>query len=76
MNDGGIIKNPKIIELVNKLFNCNGDTKIIEHLNNNRRWVQCPECNNLFETWEKDDHWCPFCKFKGNCDTAIQTIYY
>ncbi len=41
-----------------------------------RRWVFCPQCGNLFETYQKEYHNCLRCDYQGKCDTIIQTIKY
>jgi rRNA maturation endonuclease Nob1 len=39
-----------------------------------RRWVICPNCKNIFETYQKNNCFCGNCRFEGECETVIQTI--
>lgn len=64
METGGFINKEMSDRLLNKLL----------EVYNNRRWVRCPSCGNVFETYCKDNHYCYKCKYEGVCETVIQTI--
>lgn len=63
MYTGGFVSNEEIKKLQKQLLN-----------SSNRRWVVCPVCGHLFETFENSNHLCICCGYEGNCETVMQTL--